>query len=56
MAQTFLGPEKRLRGMGSSCQGGLIMVPGQEAKSDDLGVVFDFSTQYCMLYSLVLPR
>ena len=37
MAQTYLGPMKFVRDMGSSSPWGLIMAPVQEANSDNLG-------------------
>ena len=37
MARTSLGPQKIVRDMGSSSHCGLIIVPGQEANSDNLG-------------------
>ena len=40
MARTTLGPQKTVRDMGSSSQWGLIIVPGQEAKIDNLGNFF----------------
>ena len=40
MARTYLGPWKFVRDMGSSNQLGLIMVPGQEANVDNLGMSF----------------
>ena len=45
MAQTSLGPWKIVRDMGSSSHWGLIIGPGQEANSNDLGKSFRFSTQ-----------
>ena len=45
MARTPLGPWKFVRDMGSSSHWGLIMAPGQEANSDNLGKSFWFSTQ-----------
>ena len=45
MARTSLGPWKFVRDMGSSSHRGLIMAQVQEAKSDNLGKSFRFSTQ-----------
>ena len=44
MARTSLGPWKLVRDMGSSSHRELIMAPGQEANSDNIGKSFRFST------------
>ena len=41
LGQTSLEPRKIVRDMGT-----LIMVPGQKANGDDLGICSGFSTQY----------
>ena len=48
-----LGPQKIFRDMGSSSHWGLIMVPGQEANSDNFGVFFYFLHNNCMLSALI---
>ena len=45
MARTSLGPYTFVRDMGSSSHWWLFMAPGQEAKSDNIGKSFQFSTQ-----------
>ena len=45
IARTPLGPCKSVRAMSSSSQWRLIMAPGQEANSDNLGKSFRVSTQ-----------
>ena len=53
MARTSLGPQKIVRDMGSSSHWGLIMVLGQEANSDNLGIFLIFYTiNVCWVYSL----
>ena len=46
MARTSLGSWKFVRDMGSSSHCGLVMAPGQEANSDNLGKSFRFATQF----------
>ena len=53
MARTSLGPKKIDRDMGSSSYWELIMVPGQEANSDNLGIFLDFLHNDCMLSVLI---
>ena len=53
MAQTSLGPWKSVRAMVSSSQRRLIMVRGQEANSDNLGIFFYFHHNNCMLSVLI---
>ena len=53
MARTSLGPKKIVRDMGGSSHQGLIMVPGQEANGDTLGIFFDFLHNNCMLSVLI---
>ena len=45
MARTSMGPQKIVRDMGSSSHWGIIMVPGQEGNSDNLGILFLFPSQ-----------
>ena len=45
MARTSLGPLKIVQDKGSSSHWGLIMMPGQEANSDNLGIFFLFSSE-----------
>ena len=53
MARTSLGPQKIVRDMGSSSHWGLIMVPGQEANSNNLGIYLNFLHNNCMLSVLI---
>ena len=53
MARTSLGPWKFVRDMGSYSHWELIMVPGQEANSDNLGKSFQFLHNNCMLSVLI---
>ena len=49
MSQTSLGPWKLFLDMGSSNHRGLIIVPGQQANGDNLGMSFQFSLTHCIL-------
>ena len=49
MARTFWGPYKIVRGIHSSGHWGVIKMPGQEANSDNLGILFfEFLHNNCM--------
>ena len=58
IARTSLGPKKIVRDMGGSSHWGFIMVPGQEADSDNLGICFSifYTITVCWVYSLESTR
>ena len=58
MARTSLGSKKIVRDMGRSSHWGLIMVPGQEANSDNLGNFFSifYTIIIYLVHSLESPR
>ena len=49
----IFGTIKNVRDIGSSSHWGLTMVPGQEANSDNLGILFYFRHNNCMLSVLI---
>ena len=53
MARTSSEAWKFVQDMGSSNHCGLIMASGQEANSDNLGNLFDFLQNNCMLRVLI---